>query len=378
MGTGTHLSVFAGPTVPLPLPPDLTSRLREAVVIDQENRRSGFELTFDAGRSGPASLLDFPVLTGSPLRPGARVSLVITAGGTPSVIADGFVKQVELTSGTGRGGAELAVTCEDPADLLDRQEVIVEHPLDDYPQVLRILAPYAARGIIPTPFPPTIMDPFLPLERIAQQRGTDLQHLRMLAERHGFICHLVPGPAPGMSMFYWGPPVRIGPPQPAITVDQPPYTNVLDAPRFRLDASTPVSVSGRDTDSRTGTDVPIRTTPPLRVPLSAMPLWATNASDTRARLVSESTHSAISTMARAQAEVERGADPVVAEGTLDGGRYRSVLRARGLVGVRGAGWSNDGLWYVRRVEHRIKPGAWTQAFTLARDGWGSTVPAVLP
>lgn len=272
----------------------------------------------------------------------------------------------------------MVVTCEDPAVLLDREEVVVEHPLDDYPQVLRILAPYAAQGIVPMPFPPTDMDPFLPIERIAQQRGTDLRHLEMLAARHGYICYLVPGPLPGTSSFYWGPPVRVGLPQPAITIDQSPYTNVIDAPRFRLDSSTPVSVSGRDTDSRTGADVPVRTTPPLRVPLAAQPLWATNSADTRIRLVSQSTHSTISTMARAQAEVERSADAVVADGTLDGGRYGSVLRARALVGVRGAGWSHDGLWYVRRVEHRIRPGAWTQAFTLARDGWGSTVPAVLP
>jgi len=53
-----------------------------------------------------------------------------------------------------------------------------------------------------------------------------------------------------------------------------------------------------------------------------------------------------------------------------------VLRPRALVGVRGAGWSHDGLWYVRRVVHHLAPGSYRQQFTIARDGYGSTVPAV--
>jgi hypothetical protein len=68
---------------------------------------------------------------------------------------------------------------------------------------------------------------------------------------------------------------------------------------------------------------------------------------------------------------------VVGEGELDGAVYGAVLRPRGLVGMRGAGWTYDGLWYVRKVVHEIAPGSWTQKFTIAREGYGSTVPAVV-
>jgi len=222
------------------------------------------------------------------------------------------------------------------------------------------------------------MEPPLPIERVPQQRDTDLGHLTALALRHGYVTYAIPGPAPATSTYYWGPAVRLGVPQPAITVDQPPYTNVTSPPRFRLDSTTLMRVEGRDQDARTGADLPIRTTPPLRLPLSAMPLWATGASDTRVRLVEQSGSSPISTMARAQAEVDRRADVIVADGQLDGSRYRGVLRPRGLVGMRGAGWSHDGLWYVQRVEHTLTRGSYTQSFSLSRDGYGSTVPAVLP
>ena len=63
-------------------------------------------------------------------------------------------------------------------------------------------------------------------------------------------------------------------------------------------------------------------------------------------------------------------------GTLDVLRYGRVLRARGLVGVRGAGTAFDGLYYVSSVTHLIKRGEYKQSFTLARNGLISTLPAV--
>lgn len=375
---GTHLTVLAGPTVPLPLPGPLAGRLKAATVNESDSERSAFDLTFDAGRSGPSALFDVPMLQTWPLQPGARVSLVLTIGAVPTVIADGFVSRIDLTPGQGAGGATVVVICEDVTRLLAREEVNREWPLDDYPQVLAILGPYAAQGVLPMAFPPIDMEPPLPIERVPQQRGTDLAHLEDLALRHGYVTYATPGPAPGTSSFYWGPPIRVGLPQPAITVDQTPYTNVTGPPTFRLDTATPVQVVGSVRDARTSSDIPVRTGPPLRLPLSAMPLSVTNAADTRIRLVEQAGSSAVGTMARAQAEVDRGADAVVAEGELDGARYRGALRPRALVGVRGAGWSHDGLWYVSKVVHKIRPGSYTQAFTLRRDGYGSTVPAVLP
>jgi len=57
-------------------------------------------------------------------------------------------------------------------------------------------------------------------------------------------------------------------------------------------------------------------------------------------------------------------------------RYGRVLRARQLVGVRGAGAAFDGLYYVKSVTHTIKHGNYKQDFTLVRNGLLSTVPRV--
>lgn len=70
------------------------------------------------------------------------------------------------------------------------------------------------------------------------------------------------------------------------------------------------------------------------------------------------------------------AECVSAEGTLNVNRYGRLLKARQLVGVRGAGTAFDGLYYVKSVTHEIKRGEYKQSFKLTRNGRVSTVPRV--
>jgi hypothetical protein len=54
------------------------------------------------------------------------------------------------------------------------------------------------------------------------------------------------------------------------------------------------------------------------------------------------------------------------------------LRSRRLVGLRGAGKSYDGNYYVKQVVHHIKHGEYRQSFTLTRDGRGAASSSVVP
>ncbi|WP_327349107.1 hypothetical protein [Streptomyces europaeiscabiei] len=374
-----RLTVLVGATIPVPLPADLTQRLRSVRVLESDAQRSAFTLTFDAGRSGLPDLRDTPVLAAGPITPFARVVLVLAVGAVPKVLFDGVITAVELAPGDGPGTASLTVTGEDVSYLLDRVEVDAEYPaLDDHQQALAILAPYAADGIIPMAVRPADTEPALPLERVPTQHATDLGHLTELARRHGFVTCVIPGPTPGTSRFYWGPPVRTGAPQRCLSVSLGPDTNVRQI-RFRTDALAPVLVDGAVQDPRTGAQVPVAVSGSLLEPLAVVPLWLRHQADVRRRRdVRDSGVDVIGAFSRARARVDRSADAVVAEGEADGERYGDVLRPRALVGVRGAGWSHDGLWYVRSVEHALEPGSYSQRFVLARDGHGSTVPAVLP
>ena len=62
--------------------------------------------------------------------------------------------------------------------------------------------------------------------------------------------------------------------------------------------------------------------------------------------------------------------PSPARGSLDVTRLRRVLKARQLVGVRGAGPAFDGLYYVKSVTHKIKRGEYKQDFTLTPQRFG--------
>ncbi len=67
---------------------------------------------------------------------------------------------------------------------------------------------------------------------------------------------------------------------------------------------------------------------------------------------------------------------VTGNGTLNVDRYGQVLRARSLVGVRGAGLAFDGMHYVDSVTHNIKPGEYKQSFVLKRNALIANLPVV--
>ena len=93
-------------------------------------------------------------------------------------------------------------------------------------RVLLILAKYAAFGVIPQVIPAVVDDPPLPTEQIPQQQGTDYGYVSELAQEAGYVFYLEPGPTPGTSSAYWGPEIRVGMPQPALTTGMDALSNV--------------------------------------------------------------------------------------------------------------------------------------------------------
>lgn len=373
--SGLRLTVLAGPTLPAPLTVDLAERVRSVTVTESDEERSVFSLVLDAEGQAPGAPTPFGA--GFALAPFSRVSIVVTFGPLPAMLFDGVVTESRLEPGAGGAGATWVITGEDLGNLLDREERDVEHPgLDDYPVVLAMLAPYAAHGLLPAVTPPPTMDPPLPIDRIPTQHGTDLAHLVALAERHGYVAYATPGALPGTSQFYWGPPVRLGVPQPALAANMGHDSSVTQID-IRTEATAPTTVSGNVMDRRTGSQTPVEAPAPTRAPLAAVPFAAANATNLRSRRLRDASSNTVAAQARAQGQVDAASDAVTAEGSADGARYGSVLRSRALVGLRGVGWENDGVWYCKRVEHSFTMGAYSLAFTLTRDGHGATTP-VLP
>jgi hypothetical protein len=86
----------------------------------------------------------------------------------------------------------------------------------------------------------------------------------------------------------------------------------------------------------------------------------------------------VQAIAVALARTAASSDAITGNGQLDVVRYGRILKARQMVGVRGAGLAYDGMYYVNTVTHNLKRGEYTQSFTLSRDGLISQTPRVVP
>lgn len=373
---GYHLILLIGPTVPVPAPDYVTEAVESVEVTHQEGSRSGFRITFQIGRKGPAHLFSSPLLAEGLLKAYGRVILVVSVGGIPYVLSDGIITHQQLMPGDTPRESKLVITGEDVSLAMDLEEKNVEHPAQpELVIVAKICASYARYGLLPVPVPPFLLDPPLPTDRIPVQRCTDLEYLRTLAKRFGYTFFVEPGPAPLSNVAYWGPPRRPGLPQPALSVNMGPVTNVSNL-QFSYDSQKPEQVSGHVQDRSSNTAMSVQSLSSNRVPISTEP---PSLMQMRKVLAQPSSGlSAQQALAYAQGVTDASFDQVVtAEGELDAVSYNGFLEARRFVGVRGAGLEYDGIYYVNSVTHQIERGSYRQRFKLSREGLGSLTP-VLP
>jgi hypothetical protein len=242
------------------------------------------------------------------------------------------------------------------------------------------LAKYAVFGVVPLIIPSVLIDVPLPIETIPGQQGTDLEYIRNLADRVGYVFYLDPGPAAGMSKAYWGPQIKVGPEQPALNVDFDAYTNV-ESLHFNFDQQQnkiPILFIYNQETNLTF-PIPIPPITPLDPPLGLIPPLPTNImGDLKPVRDDLSKRSIPQALMIGMATAAKWAEAVTGEGSLDVTRYGGILKARQLVGVRGAGPAFDGLYYVKSVTHKIKRGEYKQDFKLSRNGLVSTVNTVSP
>lgn len=374
---GINLTLSLGQFLPSPAPKSITSALESVDVTHSDSGPSVFQLKFHADRSNGATR-DFALLSSSLLKPGIRVQLSVAFNGTPRVLMDGVITTQELAHERAMGASTLTVTGEDISVMMDLVELSMEYPaMGDAMIAGLVLAKYAALGVLPeiVPTPSSLVRS--PFEQVPQQNDTDRNYLNQLAAQHGYVFYVKPGPLSGTNTAYWGPPIRFGPVQRALTVDMGPATNV-DTINFNYNALAPLLMHGMVQDDDFEMDFPIATFASTRLPWLAtdQPL-VSNLPLLRERQYVDTRLGLLRAMDFAQTETTVSTDKVVtAQGSLDALRYGDLLEAPGRVGVRGVGASYDGLYYVQSVTHSIARGSYKQNFTLHREGTGSTVGQV--
>ncbi|HTX40570.1 MAG TPA: hypothetical protein VMD25_01985 [Acidobacteriaceae bacterium] len=370
---GIYLSLFIGPLVPIPAPKEVTDAMISAQ-INTGGERSGFQLVFSMNKK---STIYKTLLPSGYFDPGTtRVILSCTVGGIPNVLIDGVVTRHEVSPSNEAGQSTLTLTGEDLTVLMD----VIELPIMRYPcmpivaRLNLLLLKYAVFGVIPLVIPPIFPDVPIPTDQIPSQTGSDLAYIKKMAEQTGYIFYLEPGPAPGSSIFYFGPDIRIPIPQPALSINMDANTNV-ETLSFSLDGLAKKIVVMTIMDPVTGRipiPVPVPNISLLRPPLGAIPTPPMKIS-----FPSDGGNlNSIQAIGLALAKTGDTGEAISGSGTLNVLRYGSVLRANQLVGVRGAGTTYDGLYYVRTVTHNLKRGEFKQSFTLSRDGLVSATQVV--
>jgi hypothetical protein len=373
MFDGIHLTLLIGPLpVPVPAPLPLVEAL-QSVQVNSGRDRTGFQLKFTLSKTSLIQLALLPAGFFDPMI--TRVVVIVTFLGVPQVICDGVVTRHEMSPSNEPGQSTLTLTGEDLSVLMDVIEMKFPYPaMPDAAKTAFILSKYAMFGIVPFVVPPLVDTVETPTSGWKTQTGTDLSYIKKLAGNCGYTFYIEPGPAPLQSIAYFGPDVRIPIPQPALSVNMDWATNV-ESLSFSLDGLSKQITVITILDPITGKiPIPIplpnidvfkpplglRLTPPAKIKFS----------DDMANLPPDEAAN------RAFGLLREGADAISGNGSLSVPRYGSILRARLLVGVRGAGISYDGLYYVESVTHNLKRGEYKQSFSLSRDGLISQTPVV--
>jgi hypothetical protein len=367
-----RLTLMMGPVVAVPVPRAITEALTSVQIRTAAGEPSGFQLTFAFSNDSPLTPL---LLLLGQVGPFIRTIIVVTVNGTPHVLMDGVVVQHQVTPNVETGQSILTVTGSDLTAVMG----FIDFTGIPYPampaeaRVALIIAKYAVYGMIPLVIPSLFMDVPIPVNRIPTHQGSDLEYVNRLAEDVGYVFYIEPGPAPGANVAYWGPEIKVGVPQPALNVNMDAHTNV-ESLSFSFNGASKVMpiVFIQNEETKVPIPIPIPDIGPLNPPLGLIPPFPA-----RFEMMTNTANlNPVQAVALGLARAAKSADAVTGNGSLDVIRYGHLLKARGLVGVRGAGDAFNGLYFVKSVTHKIQQGEYKQDFSLTRNGLVSTVPRV--
>jgi hypothetical protein len=360
---GVSVTLYSGAVTTSPVSREVIDALTSVEVTSATEGASGFQLSFTLSNRSP---LHTDFLIQACTNPLLRMIIVANINSTQEVMMDGVITNHQVSAGSQPGESILTMTGEDLSKVMDLID-FSGLPFPAMPanaRVVAIVAKYAMFGIVPAIVPSPYLDVVLPTAMIPAQDGTDLQYIQLLAKQTGYVFYVDPGPTRGMSTAYWGPPINWGKEQPALNYDMDAHTNVesLNLSFNTADATMPV-VYIQNKLTKIPIPVPIPKINPLRRPMGLVPPSITKFTPMKdtAKLP------VVNALLLGIAEAAQSADAVSASGSLDVVRYGRILKARALVGVRGAGSAFDGLYFVKRVTSTLKRGEFKQSFELSRN-----------
>jgi hypothetical protein len=351
-----------------PAPVEVMDAIISLSITSAANSTSGFQLQLSTAKVSrlltdylPSGFFD-PVVT--------RVQIVVVISGQTNVLFDGLIARQEIGPSSEPGASTLTVTGEDLTLAMNLVDLTgLPYPGFTVEAMVGVnLAPFLALGLIPEVIPSVFVDVPNPLSRVTTHVGTSLAFIKYLAAQVGYVFYLTPTSDRGVNHCYWGPEIRWGETQPALTINSDAHTNV-DSLSFSYDGTSAKLFAFMVQIPNTSVSIPI---PVPNVGVLRPPLVSRQPIPFKLELLRDSHRlGPIRAAGLALAKSAQAADAVTGQGTLNVLRYGRILKSRSLVDVRGAGFAYDGTYYVKSVTHSIKRGEYKQNFSLVREG---TVP----
>lgn len=293
-----------------------------------------------------------------------RLSIV---GGYPddnTTLVDGYITHVKLSlSGPGDKDSFLELTGMDASAPMDLEEQQLAWPNKKDSDIAQaIFDSYGLSWVVED----TVLQHDEKVSTILQSES-DVRFLRRLAARNGFECYVQ-----GSTGYFRSPNLQ-DPPQPILAIQFGDQTNLAQI-EIEVDGTPPTSLEIRridpvekKDDSQTQTD------------LTRRKIGKQTLKDLRSdqvdgyRLLKDHPAAGDQEM---KSELRSGYDAagqfIKLTGDIDSRAYGSVLRAKKLVTIKGAGSTHSGLYYVTRVRHLFTAEDYTQSFEAYRNGTGLT------
>lgn len=369
-----NLELWVGPAVPVKVSREVIEAVQSVTVINSANGPDAFQISFELSNQSPLHTI-FLIAGGAAL-PMVRTVIAVRVNGKRDVLIDGVVTHQQVKESKTPGKSILTVTGEDLTRVMDYIDFsFIPYPaMPDFARVTLILAKYAVLGIIPNVLPSPLIDVPIPIRRIPSHDGKDLGYIRMLADRVGYVFYIDTTDAVGVTRAYWGPKIRAGADQEALSLDFRGRRNV-DKLSFDYDsekATLPI-VFIQNQETKVSIPIPVPNLTAILDPLAAIPAIPKNIEP----ITETAKYSPVQAALVGLGVAAKKSEVAKATGRLDVRTYGKVLKARRPVGVRGAGLSFNGRWYVEQTTSVMQPGSFTQDFVLGRDGLVSAVERVV-